>query len=810
MTADMMPFGAMPSDTSEFMVGSVLVNVVLFESTGALDPSTENWTPALIQDTKDKIASAMDWWSTLLDGENSVHHLDFQYNYQWADNPVPTKYEPIFRTADYFTLYVYDFLQRAGYSQTGDFQQDVKAFNNSERQIYGTNWSFTIFVVNSTNDSDDRFNLTGTYTGAFAYYGSLEVVPSGRPTSTYAHETGHIFYAFDEYLGGNSYTDKRGYFGAQDTNAYEGAPPGFVQEPSLMSTGQSLEDSFNNHTLPEATKEIIGWKDSDGDGVFDEYDVPQILTGVGQYDAAAQTYRFRGNATVDTLVNGNTVGLKNDITLARISRLEYQVDGGAWQSAATYDAYQVPIDVTIPLTSGWSQIQFRTIDAETGITSNVFSGTPTGPSSTATPGINGLAWNDADSDGVWDAGEAPLAGWSVKLVSPTDGQPISLKTRLDPDDYTENQLLNSILPGVHLKEEGTQAGSTWVIALSSNPNASAPRVFAGYQPNGTINPIWTNLRRMRIDFDTAQRSVSLIAVGGATAVDGEVNYGRIEAYDAQGNLIDRDTTGALLAGQTEKLSIARDQADIAYIVASSPFTAGVLFDRLELGPDTATVTDAQGRYTLPSLPAGPYRVAITPVAGWSPTQATYHDVTLAAGGTVAGSNYSFHFTAAGSPYYNTLNPYDVDKVNGVTQADLTALTTYVRTLGVGTLPTPSGPVTLFVDVNGDGRLDLADLVTLSNFVRSLAAGGSGNGGSSGGGGGGGEASATTTSESSPSSVWSAASAMSPTILAHAAADLLPHHLSLAAPAGSSSFDLFYAWLGQLAAPRTKPAPLLPT
>jgi hypothetical protein len=43
-----LPFGALPDDTAEYMLGDVLVSVVLLESDSSLSPfdaGTENWTP---------------------------------------------------------------------------------------------------------------------------------------------------------------------------------------------------------------------------------------------------------------------------------------------------------------------------------------------------------------------------------------------------------------------------------------------------------------------------------------------------------------------------------------------------------------------------------------------------------------------------------------------------------------------------------------------------------------------------------------------------------------------------------------------
>ena len=72
---------------------------------------------------------------------------------------------------------------------------------------------------------------------------------------------------------------------------------------------------------------MIGWQDSDADGVFDVLDVPLTLTGSGYYDPDAEVYRFVGHSAVQTLPNQNTSGLQNDITINEVSVAEYSTDG---------------------------------------------------------------------------------------------------------------------------------------------------------------------------------------------------------------------------------------------------------------------------------------------------------------------------------------------------------------------------------------------------------------------------------------------------------------------------------------------------
>ena len=57
-----MPYGALPDDTAEYMLGDVYVNVVLMESDSGLAPfdtSTENWMAAEISSVKSNIAAGL-------------------------------------------------------------------------------------------------------------------------------------------------------------------------------------------------------------------------------------------------------------------------------------------------------------------------------------------------------------------------------------------------------------------------------------------------------------------------------------------------------------------------------------------------------------------------------------------------------------------------------------------------------------------------------------------------------------------------------------------------------------------------------
>jgi hypothetical protein len=373
----------MPDDTAEYMLGDVLVSVVLMESNTTLSDhnhNTETWTSETIAAAKQKVMEGVTWWQDALLTEfpGATQPLSFQFDFTYADSPVATSYEPIANISDTFQTWIYDFLDQVGYNSTHNFSQDSRAFNNAQRLAHDTDWAFTVFVVNDAHDADGMFPSGGSFRRAFSYAGGQFIIsPAGRPASTFAHETGHMFWARDEYSGsGALWTDHRGYYNTQNTNAIDGAPAGFVQAPSIMTTGTLLDTAYADHISSTPSLEMIGWRDSDGDGIFDVLDVPFSLTGTGHRDpdAATPTYRFQGSSTVQTLPNLNPSGLQNDITINRISRAEYRIDGGDWQLAATYGGvFTATLDLQIPLPdAALHTVDIRTVDDATGVTSVVF------------------------------------------------------------------------------------------------------------------------------------------------------------------------------------------------------------------------------------------------------------------------------------------------------------------------------------------------------------------------------------------------------------------------------------------------------
>ena len=729
------PFGAAPDDTGEFMLGDVLVTVVLMESSekiSEVNPNTENWTPALIAAAKQKAEIGIKWWEQTLATQfpNSPHHLQFHFDFTYADNPVLTDYEPIHLPSTSFAFWMYDFLNLVGYNQTGNFTDDIRAFNHSQRLAHGTDWAFTVFVVNDQNDLDGMF-APGGFTQAFAYPGGqFFVSPARRPASTFAHETGHMFWARDEYNGAGSYTDRRGYYNTQNWNAEDNPAGG--QVISIMGRNP-LTAAYNAYTSSPSSLAMIGWQDTSGNGIFDVLDVPHTLSGTGYVDPVSGQYRFVGASSVQTLPNLNSSGLQNDITLNKISRAEYRINGGPWQQAAVYDVWAAGLDLAFPVpVAGMHTVEIRTVDAVTGVSSPVFQGDTSRPASVLHPGINGFVWADVDGDGLLDNDEPRLAGWTVRLVN-SQGVPMNLVQRLEPDDYALATVLNTVHPQVTLSLAHNPTGNV-------TANIHNGRMVFG---NG-MQATWSGEARLRANFATPVTTVRLEAIG-TTGGD----RARLEAYNQAGVLIGRYTTNPLANGQSETMQLDRPTADIAYVIAKRHSGTDVLLDNLRFGPETAVKTDAQGAYVVTSLPAGSYFVEAVSPSGTVLTN-TRQSVILAAGESLGSVNLVAHTGEV--LWQNPLHATDVTGDGQVTALDALVLINYINANG-SSQPVPTSLLPPpYYDVDGNGFITAADVLVIINELNNAAAsaGGTAEGSS-------GESSVASASEGESAGVWQMAS-----------------------------------------------------
>ena len=720
-----LPYGAQPDDTGEFFLGRVAVTPVLIESNGQIDSSTENWTQPQINQILSNLDQGLDWWVDLLATKTTIHDLEFVLDTQFATTPSPSAYEPITRVSNDYAFWVSEFLTREGFSDSINLEDNMRAFNHSQRQKLSADWSFTVFVVNSQNDSDGSFAAGGSFSRAFAFAGGLFfVIPSTRPASTYAHETGHMFWARDEYVGGGNYYQRRGYYNTQNLNAIDLNPAvNFVQSTSIMSAGSVLQSAYDQLISPASTLAMLGWQDSDGDQIFDVLDVPLILDGVGRFDSTTGDYRFRGSAKVDTLPNINSSGLQNDITLNRVSRIEYRINNGNWTTIVQPGTYEANLNLTIPLlgvTSG--TIQIRAADADTGILSNVFTGSIGDRSDTVeTVGINGWIWWDDDLDSHWDSSEGNLANWTARLVS-AGGQPITLQQSIEPDTQTSGSLPSNAFPGVTLSSVGIDAdGRLGVFADTSATTGTM--IFRPFSvTTRTFLQGWKgNDHQLRVDFSTNTSFVSVDVIGNSSA-----SYGRLELYNAAGQILDRITSKAMGIGQVQTLKLGRDQGDIAYAIIRGHANSSIKIDNLRYGPESETRVDSNGRYSLRYLPAGQYTVEVVPPSSsfqFTNTVDGRQSVTLGAGTTLSHVDFGAEFT--GSAWTNPRLNVDTNADNSVTPLDALLVINRLNVQGSLALSGSNIPTTPYIDVTSDGELTPLDALIVINYLNANGISGEG-------------------------------------------------------------------------------------
>ncbi|NNE08429.1 MAG: hypothetical protein HKN20_07705, partial [Gemmatimonadetes bacterium] len=199
------PTGSNADDTSEFMIGSVTIALLLPESDGGIDASSEDWAPWMVDSVVARVQQGASWWQNQPLGGD----LSFVFH---TEPLIPTPYEPItrnaFTSASLETLWTAGLFDTLGYD-TGNTFQSGRDYLNDLRTTYDTDWAVAVIVANSKNDADGRF---ATFNYGFSYFGGPYLVmtwdngpvgPTGMK-AVMAHELAHSFYALDEYNGGGA------------------------------------------------------------------------------------------------------------------------------------------------------------------------------------------------------------------------------------------------------------------------------------------------------------------------------------------------------------------------------------------------------------------------------------------------------------------------------------------------------------------------------------------------------------------------------------------------------------------------------
>jgi hypothetical protein len=311
--------------TSDFMMGKVVCAIVFPESNGSLDPNTETWTDARKSQAISEIMAGHQWWTK----QNPRSSVSFTYVVQ----TLATKYEPISRPYFHEQYWIPDALSKIGYSGTRFTAS--KNYINDLRAQYQADWGFIIFVVDSANDYNGKFS-DGYF--AYAYLGGPFIVMTydnggygiTNMDVVAAHETGHIFHALDEYVGGSSPNDYSfGYFPTINGNH---------EWSTIANDPNSIMRGGLRWGLDDWARLMLGWRDSNNNNVDDILDQqPEVVLSPQTLSSGPGQTVMQGHAKINVLPRqGNTSGY--GMTLDTIAKVEYRYGSdGDWMEASAVD-----------------------------------------------------------------------------------------------------------------------------------------------------------------------------------------------------------------------------------------------------------------------------------------------------------------------------------------------------------------------------------------------------------------------------------------------------------------------------------------
>ncbi len=339
------PMGPAPGlwDTTEFMLGTVGLAIVYPESNGSIDANSETWTGPEETAVVNGITSAFAWWVSMKNAQGITVPLSFSYKTYYKQ---ATSYEPITRNgfsgaanANMWT-WMNEILTNLGY---GNGQNGQRAFANATRAQLGTDWGYSVWIARDQNDGNHMF---ADNTFGFAALGGPYVVMTynndgygiGSMNAVFAHESGHIFFADDEYSGSGSHSgDRTGYENVLNGNAVDDSVPAHITNVGCIMRGTTAP--FTGNQICGFTKGQIGWNDTDGDHIPNVVDTfpNTTLNSMPGKAINKTTYTYFGNASEVPLTNINPIGAGDDVTINTLTKVEWRLDAGGWTVATPID-----------------------------------------------------------------------------------------------------------------------------------------------------------------------------------------------------------------------------------------------------------------------------------------------------------------------------------------------------------------------------------------------------------------------------------------------------------------------------------------
>lgn len=187
---------------SDVMDGSIAVAVFMVESSGGIDPNVYSWSQADIASTKAAVLDGLNWWveqSLAFNLPRPLHFTLLYHDPTSSECQVP--YEPVIRPGSDSQFWINQVMANVG-STSGTVFERVAAYDQVIRDQNHANWAYTMFIAYNPAPAPSSFT---DGRASWAYIGGPYTISLfrsyGWPLSRIAtHETGHIFYACDEYF----------------------------------------------------------------------------------------------------------------------------------------------------------------------------------------------------------------------------------------------------------------------------------------------------------------------------------------------------------------------------------------------------------------------------------------------------------------------------------------------------------------------------------------------------------------------------------------------------------------------------------
>lgn len=371
------PSGAGLNDTSEYMIGIIALTVILPESTGT---GSENWTQAKETEVQQKIEAGGDFWIN----QDSRAHLSFTYTYIFGrtDTRAQVSVEPITLSGTSFGdeyIWINEIMDNMGYitySENEYFDQ-VRHLDRDMRDANEANWAVTVFVADSEQDNDGSFSDGSV---AYAYIGGPFLVMTydnalytiDNMDYVFSHELAHSFWALDEYYTSysayNNQNTKSGYLDIINGNFenYDGT----ADNPCIMRT---IDWYSSVEPICTYTQQQVGWRDSDGDGVFNIVDTLGLTIDDTVYFSDGVLKIIGTASSLPAYTNSNSYketffGYTNDITILTIAEVAYRLDNGSWMSISSagnpFDESTEIFETAIQMPQGgFGTLTMRTVDS---------------------------------------------------------------------------------------------------------------------------------------------------------------------------------------------------------------------------------------------------------------------------------------------------------------------------------------------------------------------------------------------------------------------------------------------------------------